>query len=367
MDCNFSALACGGISDLQAYQPGKPIEEVEREYGISHAAKLASNENPLGPSPLVLETLRGHIDKNLALYPDGGAYRLKQALAAKLGVAPQQITVSNGSNEVLELVARVFTDASHSLMYSQYAFLVYPLVAKVIGARAIEVPAKDWGHDLEAMQAAVTADTRVIFIANPNNPTGTWLRESELRNFLDKVPGHVIVVLDEAYFEYVDEADYPDTLKWLPEYPNLVVTRTFSKAYGLAGLRIGYAVSHAQIADLLNRAREPFNVNSLALIAAETALQDETHLQFSVKANRVGLQQLTGACVERGWEFIPSVGNFFCLNTQRNAAQIYDSLLRRGLIVRPVANYQMPQHLRISVGLEEQNVSLINALEEILR
>jgi histidinol-phosphate aminotransferase len=367
MSCDFTRLATGHIANLQPYRPGKPIEEVEREYGVRNAAKLASNENPLGPSPKVIESVQEAVQgRYLAFYPDGGGYRLKQALAKHLGLGADCITLGNGSNDLLELIARTFAASNDAIMYAQYAFLVYPLVTQTIGARAQEIPAQDWGHDLPAMAAAITPDTRVIFLANPNNPTGTCFGKNALENFLARVPEDVIVVLDEAYGEYIDTPDYPDSRAYLTDYPNLIITRTFSKAYGLAGLRVGYALSSPVVADLLNRIRQPFNVNSLGLLAAEIALADHTHLQQCVTLNRVGLDQLSAGFKALGLAYIPSPANFICVDTGRDGLQVYEQLLRQGVIVRPVNNYGMPTHLRVSVGTEAENARCLIALKQVL-
>lgn len=353
------------IRQLQPYTPGKPVEELERELGIANAIKLASNENPLGCSPSVLQAIAAASD-NIALYPDANAYYLKQRLAQKLALNADQITIGNGSNDVLDLVARSFLDAGSEAIYSEYAFLVYPLVIQACGASARVAPAKSFGHDLDAMLALINQKTRLIFIANPNNPTGSWLKRDQLQAFLQRVPADVAVVVDEAYFEYVDEADYPDSLQWLERYPNLIVTRTFSKIYGLAGLRIGYAVSSAGLCDLFNRVRQPFNANALALVAAMAALDDEDFLQQSRASNLAGLAFLRDFCEQKEIEYIPSVGNFLSLRFGDSCQQVYQSLMRSGIITRPIANYGMPEYLRISVGTPQQLDRLVQALEEIL-
>jgi histidinol-phosphate aminotransferase len=264
-------------------------------------------------------------------------------------------------------VARAFVTTEHEVIYSQHSFAVYPIVTQAVGAEHVVVPANDWGNDLPAMLDTITDKTRLIFIANPNNPTGTWLNKMDLRRFLENVPGHVLVLLDEAYFEYaISEENYPDSSLWLNDFNNLIVTRTFSKAYGLAGLRIGYALSHPDIANLLNRVRQPFNNNSLALIAAETALQDVQYIEHSVDVNHSGMKQLMLAFDDMGLEFIPSKGNFICVDFEQPVDDIYQSLLEAGVIVRPVANYGMPNHLRISIGIESENSRFINELSKIL-
>ncbi len=365
MSCDFFALATAGVQGLQPYQPGKPIEELEREYGIQNIIKLASNENPLGTNPLIISELQSSL-KQLFRYPDGNGFTLKQALAQKLVVSADMITLGNGSNDILELIARTFVTAENSVIFSQYAFAIYPLVTQAMGAKSLEIPAIEWGHDLTAMQTAVRDDTRVIFIANPNNPTGTWVNHTQLQTFLAAIPEDKIVVLDEAYFEYVEDTSYPNSLVLLEKYPNLIITRTFSKAYGLAGLRVGYAISHPKIANLLNRIRQPFNVNLLALAAATIALNDRHYLEKSVIANRWGMQQLIDAFQSMNLAFIPSVGNFITVQLPSTGLIIYEKLLLEGIIVRPLANYQMPYHLRVTIGTQEENARFIQALQKVI-
>lgn len=360
---DFSRLTAGGIRDLQPYQPGKPIEELERELGITNIIKLASNENPLGPSPAVLEAVRGAL-KNITRYPDG--YELTAKLAQHLGVSPKQVTLGNGSNQVLNVIAQAFLSLDNNAIVSAHAFVVYPIAVKMLGATLKTVPARNWGHDLAAMADAIDSRTRMIFIANPNNPTGTWNTGKELRAFLQRVPANVIVVLDEAYTEYVTDPAYESGLALLEQYPNLVVTRTFSKAYGLAGLRVGYSVSCEQVAGLLNRVREPFNVNSLALVAAQAALDDRGYLQKSRELNSAGMKQLEQGFRNLGLSFIPSIGNFIAVEFSQDTAWIYQQLLHQGVIVRPIGVYGMPNHLRISIGLPEENARCLNALKAVL-
>lgn len=367
----FCDLATTAVQGLRPYEPGKPLSELERDYGVRDAIKLASNENPLGPSPAAQEAARGALG-DIARYPDGNGFELKRAIATRFGVEIAGITLGNGSNDVLEIIARAFLAPGVTGVFSQHAFAVYAIVTQAIGAKARVVPAHNgergqrYGHDLEGLSTAITDKTRVVFIANPNNPTGTWLRKDELEAFLERVPKSVIVVLDEAYVEYVTESDYPDSIPWLSRFPNLIITRTFSKAYGLAGLRVGFALSHPEIADLLNRVRQPFNVNILALTAAAAALGDRAHLEASLKLNQAGLAQWVEATAEMGLSFVPSVGNFICLDLGRVAAPVYESLLREGVIVRPVANYGLPNHLRITLGLAQENRRAINALRKVL-
>lgn len=369
MTCDFVALATAGVQGLTPYQPGKPIAELERELGIQNIVKLASNENPLGPSEKVLAALKAQFN-DLTRYPDGSGFVLKQALCDHLNeiattqssISPDQLTLGNGSNDTLNLIARAYLGPGREAIFSQHAFAVYPIATQAVGAKAVVTPARDWGHDLAAMQAAITADTRVIFLANPNNPTGTWFNRTEFEAFIKAVPENVIVVLDEAYFEYVEDPVYPDGLHYLDQHPNLIVTRTFSKAYGLASLRVGYSVSHPQIADVINRVRSPFNVDSFALAAATAALQDKDYIAESVALNRQGYQQMTTALAEKQLAFIPSVGNFISVDFGKDAAPVYEALLREGVIVRPVAGYQMPTFLRVSIGLPEENDRFIQAL-----
>ena len=372
MTCDFLALAAPGVRILQPYQPGKPESELRREYGLSNITKLASNENPLGPSPKALTAVRTALDQ-IARYPDGNGFDLKAALAARLNVPMTALTLGNGSNDVLELVARAFLTPAHAAVFSEHAFAVYPIVTQAVGATAQVAKANPpthpmpYGHDLNAMRARIDAQTRVVFIANPNNPTGTWLKTAELDAFLRTVPEQVIVVVDEAYFEYVEaDADCPTVLPWLERFANLVVTRTFSKAYGLAGLRVGYAVSQPAIADLLNRVREPFNVNSLALVAATAALEDSEHLERGRAVNRAGMQQVLEFCRQRGLAWLPSVGNFLCVDFGRPGREVFLDLLKRGVITRPVDNYGLPQLLRISIGTMAENARLIDALNAVM-
>jgi histidinol-phosphate aminotransferase len=367
MTCDLINLATPGVAGLLPYQPGKPVEELERELGISNIIKLASNENPLGPGAKAKQAISS--TSELSRYPDGNAHDLKNALAKQHGVNTDQITIGNGSNEILELITRATTGSQHEVIFSEHAFAVYPLVTQAVGAKAVVIPAKNWGHDLPAMQAAINENTRLMFVANPNNPTGTWLDTQSLRTLLVSYPEHMLVVVDEAYFEYVDEDDYPDCIQWVSEFPNLLVTRTFSKAFGLAGLRIGYGISHRDIADLMNRVRQPFNVNSLALSAAEAALGDNEHLRQSISLNQAGMKQLTTAFDDMNLQYIPSVGNFICVDmesTAQTGMEIYNKLLHQGVIVRPVENYGMPNHLRVTVGLKDENEKFIKALESIL-
>ena len=365
MTCDFLQSANAGIQLLQPYQTGKPIEELERELGIKHIVKLASNENPLGPGHMALAAAKSALN-DLHRYPDGSGFHLKAALAEKLDVHPQQITLGNGSNDVLELIARSWLAPGDEVIFSEHAFAVYPLVTLACSAKPVQVPAVCFGHDLEAMADAVTERTKIIFIANPNNPTGTWFHRSALELFLKKVPEHVLVVLDEAYFEYVEEAYYPNGLHYLEAHPNIIVTRTFSKIYGLASLRIGYGISSAAIADVLNRVRQPFNCNAVALAAAQAALADDSYLDDSRSENAAGLGQLVEGLERLGMTVIPSVANFIAFDCQREAMPLYQALLAQGVIVRPIAAYGLPNHLRVSIGLSRENERFLQALEQVL-
>lgn len=365
MSCDPLLLALPGVRGLSPYQPGKPIEELEREYGVKNAIKLASNENPLGPSPRAMEAAARAIADS-ARYPDGAGTLLKRALAAHLAVRPAQVTLGNGSNDILELAARTFAGPGDEVMFSQHAFAVYPIATQAVGATAVVTPAHEWGYDLDAIADRISARTKLIFVANPNNPTGTWLPEAALRAFLARVPERVIVVLDEAYFEYVEQRDYPNGIALLLDHPNVIVARTFSKAYGLAGLRIGYGISRPEIADLLNRVRQPFNVSHVGQAAAVAALDDAEHLARARETNREGMRQLTAGFTRQGLDFIPSVGNFVSVRLPRPGLEIYEALLREGVIVRPVTNYGMPEHLRITVGLPEENERFLSALARVL-
>lgn len=357
-------LAPAHIRGIAPYQPGKPISELERELGLTHIIKLASNENPLGPSPKALEAI-GRALPDLALYPDGNGFELKSALAERFGLAREHVVLGNGSNDVLELAARTFLGPGTSAVFSEHAFAVYPLVTQATGATGIEVPARDFAHDLDAMIAAVRPDTRLLFVANPNNPTGTLIVGPDLLAALNRVPSHVLVVLDEAYSEYLGPAERYDAVSWLARLPNLLISRTFSKAYGLAGLRVGFGLARPAVVDLMNRVRQPFNVSSLALAAARAALEDQAFLERTRALNSAGLAQLAEGFRRQGLPFIPSFGNFLSVAVGESA-RVYQSLLRQGIIVRPVAGYRMPRYLRITVGLPEENAACLAALERAL-
>ncbi len=359
-------LAPANVRAIAPYVPGKPIAETARELGIDEARilKMASNENPLGASPKAVAAIRGALDE-LHYYPDGSGFELKRSLSRRVGVRPASIVLGNGSNAVLELVARAFLRAGESAVYSQHAFMVYPLVVQAIGAQGIEVPARDFGNDLEALSRAVRADTRIVFVANPNNPTGTFSAWADIERLLASLPPEVLLVLDEAYGEYLPDELASPTPGWLARFPNLVVTRTLSKAYGLAGLRVGYALAHPEVAEVMNRVRQPFNVNHLAMVAACAALGDTGFIARAREVNAAGLVQLARGFERLGLAYIASRANFITVRVGP-AERIYHALLAEGVIVRPIAGYGMPEHLRVTVGLPEQNERFLGALARAL-
>ena len=379
MGVDFLALARPGVQHLQPYQPGKPVETLERELGIRDSIKLASNENPLGPSPKVVAAL-GDLLAGVNYYPDGGGYVLSQRLAEANGVEAACVTLGNGSNDVLELIARAYLGPDDSAVYAEHAFAVYPIVVQAVGARANVAPAYSesmdmpqsmpqsmpLGHDPEALLDAIDAQTRVMFIANPNNPTGTWLDNDTLLALFERIREDIIIVLDLAYVEYMDAALQPDIPAWLARFPNLVITRTFSKVHALAGLRIGYALSNPVIADVLNRVRQPFNTNLLAQAAALAALDDADHVARSVAINTAGKARLQQAFDDMGLKHLPTMGNFIAVKVAQNGADVYQRLLEQGVIVRPVANYAMPDYLRVTIGAAGQNERFLVALRQAL-
>jgi histidinol-phosphate aminotransferase len=365
-------LAAASVRQLAPYVIGKPISELARELGVDDIVKLASNENPLGPSPRAIAAMQQALADSW-LYPDGNGHELKQALALHHGVQPSQVTLGNGSNDLLVMLAEAFLTADTSAVYSQHAFAIYGIVVQATGARAKVTPAypaghaMQMGHDLAAMLAAIDASTRVVFIANPNNPTGTWNTTAQLQQFLNAVPPTVIVVLDEAYFEYSRRVDCPDGTAWLGDHPNLVVLRTFSKAHALAGVRVGYGLSHPEVADMLNRVRQPFNVNIPALVGAEAALGDAQQVQRAVQLVEEGLRQLLAGLPPLGIKLFPSAGNFVLADVGDNGTAIYEHLLRQGVIVRPVAGYGLPRCVRITIGTAAQNDRLIKSLATVMQ
>ncbi|WP_428087205.1 histidinol-phosphate transaminase [Candidatus Thioglobus sp.] len=351
---------CTSIKSLSPYQGGKPISELQRELGLERVVKLASNENPLGLGQKTLEAMTQAVTQ-VNRYPDGNGFELKKAIGQHLNVAVESITLGNGSNDILELIAKAYVcKPEDEVIFSEYAFVVYPLATKALGAQAVITKAKDFGHDLEAMLLAITHNTKLIFIANPNNPTGTLLADGVLNAFLSRVPSSITVVLDQAYFEYLNASDL--ALNWLKEFDNLIITRTFSKAYGLAGLRVGYALSNSTIADYLNRIRQPFNVNHIAQVAAVAALSDQSHLVRSVTANKNGLKQLAEGFDKLGLDYIPSFANFISVKVD-DAPKLYQQLLALGFIVRPV---EMKNYLRVSIGTSKEISGFLHALKSIL-
>ena len=361
---NYAELAPSYIQAIAPYQPGKPISELERELGVKDIVKLASNENPLGASPKAIAAARAALDE-ISLYPDGNGFALKAALVQRYGVTQNQLILGNGSNDLLELAARAFLSAGDKAVYSDHAFAVYPLATQAVGATGISVAAVDFGHDLAAMQkVAVEQQAKLIFIANPNNPTGTFLSGEQLLAFLRDLPAHILVMLDEAYNEYLPQACRYNSVDWLAEFPNLMISRTFSKAYGLASLRVGYALGHPDVIDMLNRVRQPFNVNSPAQAAAVAALEDMEFVQRTYELNLKGMKQLTEGVQTMGLSYIPSFGNFISFHIA-DAMRVYQQLLESGVIVRPIGNYKMPDYLRVSIGLESQNQKFLAALQQL--
>jgi histidinol-phosphate aminotransferase len=358
------------VRQIAPYVAGKPISEVAREFGLeeAHIVKLASNENPLG-MPESAKAAMARAAAELGRYPDANAFELKAALAARYGVPAEWITLGNGSNDILEMSAHAFVEKGQSVIYSQYSFAVYALATQGLGARAIVVPAAKYGHDLDAMLGAIEDDTHLVFIANPNNPTGTFIEGPALEAFLEKVPRRVVVVLDEAYTEYLGAEHRYDSIAWVRRYPNLVVSRTFSKAFGLAGLRVGFAIAQPDLTDLLNRLRQPFNVNSIAQAAAVAALGDTAFLEKTAALNTAGYRRLTEAFDQLGLEYVPSFGNFVLVRVGEDdnaGGRINFALLKQGVIVRPVGSYGLPQWLRVTIGLPEENEAFIAALEKTL-
>ena len=352
------------VRAISPYQPGKPISELAREMGIpvEKIVKLASNENPLGMSPRARRAVEAAIS-GVERYPD--QFELIGAVAERCGVAQNQVVLGNGSNDVLDLIARVFLAPGRSAVFAQHAFAVYPLATLSTGAELIATPAKNYGHDLAVMRAAIRPDTRIVWVANPNNPTGNFLPYPEVRTFLEALPQDVVVVLDEAYNEYLPPAERVDTAGWIRDFPNLVVTRTFSKIFGLAGLRVGYALASAEIADLMNRVRQPFNVNNLAIAAAIAALDDHLFVAESYELNRRGMEQLVAGVKRLGLEHIPSHGNFVTFRAG-DGAGVNQKLLKQGVIVRPIGGYGLPEWLRVTIGTEPENARFLEALERAL-
>jgi len=355
------------VSELVPYPPGKPVEEVEREYGIAGSVKLASNECPIGPSPKGVEAAR-KVLSGIHIYPDGSGYYLKKRLSEKLGLSPESFTLGNGSNEIIELIIKAFVEKGDEVVMGDPAFIVYQLITKGAGGRALPVPLAGYTHDLKAMAAAVTERTKIVFVANPNNPTGTIVSRAEMEAFFHAVPDDVLIVFDEAYFEYASGSDeYQDAMAYIENRPNLIVLRTFSKAYGLAGLRVGCGMASPGLISMLERVRQPFNVNSPALAAAAAALNDDGHLEKALEVNREGMAWLEGELGKAGFKTVKSFANFILFDAGMDGASLYDALLRKGVIVRPMGAYGMKDHIRVTVGLPEENARFIEALKQVSR
>jgi len=350
------------IKAIEPYVPGKPVEELERELGVKGAIKLASNENPIGPSPLALRAIREGLD-DINRYPDGGCYHLRDALSRRLGVDRGCLIFGNGSNEIIELAVRTFLMPGDETIMAQPSFVVYPLITQAAGGRSIVVPLKEWRHDLEVMASMVTDRTRIIFIANPNNPTGTINTRAEMDSFMRDIPEGVLIVIDEAYHEYVTSDDYPDSLDYLRQGRDVLILRTFSKIYGLAGLRIGYGISRPEIIDAMERVRQPFNINALAQRAALAALEDSGHLRRSREVNEEGKEFLYGELRSLGIEYVPTEANFiYLILKEGNAGIVYNELLRHGVIVRPVGD----RYIRVTIGLPQENIRMIEGFKRLM-
>ncbi len=372
MTDELGALAVPQLHTLRPYEPGKPESELARELGLSHIIKLASNENPLGPSPKAILAAQSTLSE-LHRYPDGNGFILKQKLADLHTIDINSITLGNGSNDILELITRSFLNTERAAIFSRHAFAVYPISVRAVGATAKVSPAlpadhpkMPYGHDLSAMLNLIDERVKVIFIANPNNPTGTWIELQALENFLIRVPSSILVVLDEAYFECAQVPDYASAVSLLTKFANLIVTRSFSKMHGLANLRVGYSLSHPRIADYLNRVRQPFNVNGPALAAATAALDDSEHLENSRENNTRGLIQLRSALDNLGLRYLPTAGNFICIELPQLGRDVFNALLKKGIIVRPIDGYELPQFIRVTVGRSDENTRFLTALTEVL-
>ncbi len=353
------------IKKLKPYEPGKPIDEVSREYGITDIIKLASNENALGASPKAVEAISSYL-KEVFLYPDGGAYHLRTKLAQKHYVELKNILIGNGTNEIIDILIRALVRPDEEVLLSKYSFIMYKIGAMAHDRRIVEVPMKDWRFDVEALAHAVTDKTKIVFIANPNNPTGTYITKDEFEWFLENTPEHLIIVMDEAYFEYVDQNDYPDSSTYISKDPRIVTLRTFSKIYGLAGLRVGYAVAHEDIVNYCNRVRNPFNCNSLAQIAAIAAMDDKEHVKRSKELADRGREFLTEKMSELAIWHIAGNTNFILIDVKRPSGEVFQEMLKRGVIIRPLVPYEMPTHFRVTIGLPEENNRFVNSLSEVL-
>ena len=353
------------VSKIKPYVPGKPVKELERELGIKDSIKLASNENPLGPSQKALKALRDflHNGSELSRYPDGEGYYLKSAISEKLSVGTDEIILGNGSNELIDIAVRTFMGPGDEAIMAAPSFVVYSMATSSVGAKSLEIPLTDYRHDLAAMADAITGKTKIVFIANPNNPTGTINKKDEFERFMDKVPDGVFVIIDEAYYEYVADSEYPDTIKYFMDGRDILILRTFSKAYGLAGLRIGYGIARKDIAAEMNKIRNPFNANTLAQLAAMNALTDDEHLRKSVEINRQGKEFLYRELDSMGITYVPTEANFIYMPLHVESKIMYDALLRMGVIVRPVG----PREIRVTIGLPEENKRFIEALKTVIK
>lgn len=356
-----------GVLGLKPYEPGLPLEQTQKKLGLEKVIKLASNENPLGPSPKALDLLKGQLNSfssDLNRYPDGNAYDLKEAISKKYSVDMNQITIGNGSNDLIEFVSRCFLGEGKKAIYSQHGFAIYPLAIKSTGAVPIKSKAKNWGHDLELMKDLVDDKTKLIFIASPNNPTGTAKTLKEIKDFLNNLPEDILVFLDQAYFEYIEGTEFDIPFSLIDDYPNLVISRSFSKAHGLAALRLGFCISNPELSDYLNRVRQPFNANSLALDLGKIALSDQEHIDKSVKINSSGMDRVKTAFDSFNYSYIESWGNFISFDAKQDSDNAFQYFLKKGVILRSLKVYEMPQHLRVSIGTEEEMDFFLKVLEE---
>ncbi|WP_408956523.1 histidinol-phosphate transaminase [Natroniella sp. ANB-PHB2] len=353
------------ILKIEPYVPGKPIEEVKRELGLEEVIKLASNENPLGPAPQAIKKMK-EAAKQVNIYPDGNVHYLRQKLAAKVGVREEELIFGNGSDELLALLAQTFITEQAEVIIAGTTFSEYRFATNIMGGKIVSVPLKDYAHDLEAMAAAITPNTKLIFICNPNNPTGTIVTKEEVDNFLKQVPDDVLVIFDEAYYEYVDNPAYPETVNYLANHENIIILRTFSKAYALAGLRIGYGIANQKLIDYIDRVRQPFNVNLMAQKAAIASLEAEEHLAKSVELNQSGKEYLYQEFDKLGLEYLPTSSNFILVDLAQDSAWVFQELMERGIIIRNMESFGYQDKIRVTVGLPEENQVFITQLKEVL-
>ncbi len=363
---SFENLARPNVTRMHPYVPGKPIEEIQADYGLEHVVKLASNENPIGPPASAVKAMREAAEK-MHFYPEGGSLRLRSALAAKHDIDPSCVVIGSGSDELISILARVFLDKGDEIVVAKHAFVRYKMAGDLREAVVVEVPMVDYTHDLDAMKAAVTDKTKILFVANPNNPTGTYVTEEQFAAFMDGVPSDKLVIMDEAYYEYAAGLeDYPDSLDhWRRGRRNLVILRTFSKTYALAGLRVGYAFADPSVIGLIDRIRPPFNLTSMAQAAAEAALGDEAYLEKSIEMNRTNRQWLCEQLDRRGVSYVPSMGNFVLVATAKPASDVFESLLAKGVIVRPMAGYGFPNHVRVTIGTREELDTFLTCFDAV--